>query len=115
LRNLLTASGVAARLTRAAVPVLDFVPALARTGMVPGGSHKNLLGAAPFCTWGPGLADVDRLILADAQTSGGLLIAVPSARADALVRELAQRAAPARAVIGEIIAGEAGRIEVVAG
>lgn len=115
LRNLLLASGVAARITRAAVPVLDFVPALARAGLVPGGSHKNLLSVAPFCTWGAGVDDVDRLILADAQTSGGLLIAVPGARADTLVHELTQRGAPAHAVIGEIVSGEAGRIEVVAG
>lgn len=115
LRNLLVASGVAARLQRAAVPVLDFVPALAGAGLVPGGSHKNLLSAAPFCTWGPGTTELDRLILADAQTSGGLLIAVPRERADTLVRELAQRGTPARAVIGEIVAGESGRIEVVAG
>ena len=114
LRNLLTGSGVAARLVRRAVPVLEFVPALARAGMVPGGSHKNLLSAAPFCTWGPGIADVDRLVLADAQTSGGLLIAVPQTRADQLVRELIQRGTPAHAVIGEIVAGDSGRIEVLA-
>ncbi len=115
LRNMLVASGVAAQLRRAAVPVLEFVPALARAGLVPGGSHKNLLSAAPFCTWGPEITELDRLILADAQTSGGLLIAVPPERADTLVRELAQRGTPARAVIGEVVAGEAGRIEVVAG
>jgi selenide,water dikinase len=115
LRNLLLASGVAARIERSAVPVMEFVPALARRGLVPGGSSKNLHSVSPFCTWGAGLDDVDRLILADAQTSGGLLIAVPGERADQLVRELAQRDAPARAVIGELVAGEAGRIEVLAG
>jgi selenide,water dikinase len=115
LRNMLVASGVAARLERAAVPVLEFIPALAHSGLVPGGSHKNLLSAAPFCTWGTGIDEVDRLILADAQTSGGLLIAVPGERADLLVRELAHRGTPARAVIGEIVAGEPGRIEIVAG
>jgi selenide, water dikinase len=113
LRNLLLGSGVAARIRRAAVPVLEFVPGLARDGLVPGGSSKNLHSVAPFCTWGTGIDDIDRLILADAQTSGGLLIAVPAARADMLVRELTQRGAPAHAVIGELVAGEAGRIEVV--
>ena len=115
LRNMLLASGVAARLDLAAVPVLDFVPALARAGMVPGGSRNNLLAAAPHCSWEGQIADADRVILADAQTSGGLLIAVPGDRADALVRELASRNTPARAVIGEIVAGEAGHIHVVAG
>lgn len=112
LRNLLLASGVAARIERAKVPVLDFVPALARAGLVPGGSSKNLASVTPFCTWGAGIADADRVILADAQTSGGLLIAVPRDQTDTLVRELAQRGTPARAVIGEIVAGEPGRIEI---
>ena len=115
LRNMLLASGVAARIDRAAVPVLDFVPALARDGLVPGGSSKNLFSVAPFCRWGEGIDDVDRLILADAQTSGGLLITVPGGNVDTLVGELATRGAPARAVIGQIVAGEAGRIEVTAG
>jgi len=112
LRNLLLASGVAARIERAKVPVLEFVPALARAGLVPGGSSKNLASVTPFCTWGAGIADVDRVILADAQTSGGLLISVPRDQTDTLVRELAQRGTPARAVIGEIVAGEPGRIEI---
>jgi selenide,water dikinase len=112
LRNMLLASGVAARLERAAVPVIDFVPALARSGLIPGGSSKNLASVSPFCTWRRGLDDVDRAILADAQTSGGLLIAVPADQTDTLVRELGQRSTPARAVIGEIVAGEPGHIEV---
>src|SRR5262245_12521577 len=56
LRNLLLASGVAAHIERGKVPVLDFVPALARAGLVPGGSSKNLASIAPFCSWGAGIA-----------------------------------------------------------
>jgi selenide,water dikinase len=62
--------------------------------------------------FGPGLDEVGRLILADAQTSGGLLIAVPPEREAALVDELTRRRAPACAPIGEIVAGEPGFIEV---
>lgn len=112
LRNMLLASRVAARLTFSAVPVIDFVPGLARRGMVPGGSSKNLHSVAPFCTWAAGVDDVARLILADAQTSGGLLIAVARQHTDTLVRELAQRGTPARAVIGELVRGEPGAIAV---
>jgi selenide,water dikinase len=112
LRNMLLASGVAARLQYGAVPVIDFIPDFARRGLVPGGSSKNLLSVAPFCAWGSGVGDVERLILADAQTSGGLLIAVPRDSTDTLVRELAQRGTPARAVIGELVAGEPGAVEV---
>jgi selenide,water dikinase len=114
LRNMLLASGVAARLSRAAVPVIDWIPPLARAGMIPGGSRNNLLAAMPHCTWGPGVDDVDRVLLADAQTSGGLLIAVAREHANTLVAELERRGAPAHAVIGEIIAGMPGCIEVTA-
>jgi len=114
LRNMLQASNVAARLTRSAVPVLDFVPRLAAAGLIPGGSHKNFVAASPYCSWDAEIGEIDRQILADAQTSGGLLIAVPAARCDTLVRELVQRAAPAHAVIGEIVRGEPGHIHVAA-
>lgn len=110
LRNLLLASGVAARLRAAAVPVLPFARDLAAAGMVPGGTRTNLAAAAPHCRWS-GVDEVEQLLLADAQTSGGLLIAVPAARADVLVGELQARGTPASAIIGEVVEGEAGAVE----
>jgi selenide,water dikinase len=56
---------------------------------------------------------IDRLILADAQTSGGLLIAVAPERESALLEELERNATPARAVIGELLPGDPGAIEIV--
>ena len=58
------------------------------------------------------IAEVDRLILSDAQTSGGLLIAVPPDRESDLIGELERNDAPAGAVIGELVPGEPGSIEV---
>jgi selenide,water dikinase len=113
LRNMLVGSGVAARVNARAVPVLDFVPGLAAAGLVPGGSKDNLAHVAPHCRFDPALSEVERLLLADAQTSGGLLIAVPSTGVDALVAELRRQAAPAHAIVGRIIAGTAGTIDVV--
>jgi selenide,water dikinase len=113
LRNILVASGVAAHVDARAVPVLDFVPGLADAGLVPGGSKDNLAHVAPHCRFDPSLSEVERLLLADAQTSGGLLIAVPPTGVDALVAELRRQAAPAHAIVGEIIAGAAGTIDVV--
>jgi selenide,water dikinase len=54
------------------------------------------------------------LILADAQTSGGLLIAVPPDRESTLIRELERHNAPARAVIGELVSGKPGSVEITA-
>jgi selenide,water dikinase len=112
LHNLLLASGVAARVELGAVPVLGWVRDLVRRGCVPGGSRANLAAAAQHCDGLEAVDEIDRIVLADAQTSGGLLIAVPAARATELVGELRRRGAPTHAAIGEVIAGEPGRISV---
>jgi hydrogenase maturation factor len=54
------------------------------------------------------------VLLADAQRSGGLLIAVARERAGVLVAALARRGAPAHAVIGELVAGTPGHIAITA-
>ena len=112
LHHLLQASGVAARVFAESVPVLDFVRPLAEEGLIPAGSRKNLAYVKPHTRFEPGLAPTEQLILADAQTSGGLLIAVPAEGEAKLLAELERQGAPARAVIGEIVEGEAGRLEV---
>ncbi len=112
LHNLALASGLAARISSATVPVLNGVPELARAGFIPGGTKSNLAYADPFCDWAGEFSEIDRLILADAQTSGGLLLAVPPANANRLVADLERRGAPARAVIGELVRGTPGRIQI---
>ena len=114
LRHLVLGARNAARLWHRAVPILDFVGPLAAAGAVPGGSKKNLAYVDPYCTWRSDVAAGERLILADAQTSGGLLIAVPRDRADRLIGELQRRQAAAAAIVGEVITGMPGHIEVVA-
>ncbi len=113
LSNMLLSSRVSARLAARAVPVLESAPALARAGFIPGGTKDNLAFVDPHCNWDPALSEVDRLILADAQTSGGLLIAVPPGNIETLVAELERRGAPARAVVGEVVEGEPGRVSVL--
>jgi selenide,water dikinase len=115
LHHLALASRCAARLFADAVPTFDGARASAEAGMVPGGSKRNLRYVEPVTRFDPAIQEVDRLVLADAQTSGGLLLAVAPENEAALLAELASRGTPARAVVGEIIPGEAGHIEVVAG
>ncbi len=74
LYKLARASGIAAVLDHAAVPLIDGAREAVRDGYVPGGSRRNLDWVAPHTDTG-GLAEEDLLLLADAQTSGGLLIA----------------------------------------
>ncbi|MFF7975991.1 selenide, water dikinase SelD [Streptomyces sp. NPDC007905] len=80
LHKLARASDVTAVIDTAAVPYLDGAREAVRDGYVSGGTRRNLEWVAPFTDFGSTDADT-RLLLADAQTSGGLLVAgeVPGA------------------------------------
>jgi selenide,water dikinase len=62
--------------------------------------------------WEPELTETDRLLAADAQTSGGLLLAVAPEALDRLLAALERERTPARAVIGECTRGPAGSLTV---
>ena len=93
LFKLARASGVSAVVDHAAVPLIDGARAAAAAGYVPGGSRRNLDWVIPHTDPG-GLSEEDLLLLADAQTSGGLLIAgeIPGAP---VIGELIPQAASA--------------------
>lgn len=115
LREMTVGSGVAAEIGAHAVPILPGVRELAADGVVPGGTGDNLafLDGTEAVKWDPALDDVQRLILCDAQTSGGLLIAVPAARADALRASLEAKGTLVAACIGRLTAPDPqGRIDV---
>lgn len=111
LRVLLRASGVAAELDADAVPLLEGARALAEAGHVPGGTRRNLTDLADDVTFADDVPAVVRTLLADAQTSGGLLMAVDPERVDDLVAALDGRA-PVAAVVGRVVAERAGAISV---
>jgi selenide,water dikinase len=113
LHEMLTASGGGARIELGAVPVLDEAWDLAATDCIPDGSYNNFHYLESFVTWNKAIERSTRMVLCDAQTSGGLLLAVPSERTDSLLAALKEREAPIAAVIGEVVAGEPpGRITV---
>ncbi|HLF40048.1 MAG TPA: selenide, water dikinase SelD [Acidimicrobiia bacterium] len=111
LREMLVASGLAARIDASRVPVIDGVRDLIEAGMVAGGTTRNHAFVSPDVDWA-GLALEEQLLLADAQTSGGLLLAVDPARAGALVAALQRRGTPAAAVIGHTVEGAPGRVGI---
>src|SRR5262252_536309 len=74
LYKLARASGVAAIIDHSAVPLIEGTRAAARAGYMPGGSRRNLDWVLPHADTG-GISEEDLLLLADAQTSGGLLVA----------------------------------------
>jgi selenide,water dikinase len=112
LHNLASASKLAARVSASAVPVLEFARGLARAGKVPGGTRRNLAWVEKAASFAPGTADFEKLILCDAQTSGGLLIAVPPEREAELLADLARRGTACAATIGELVPGAAGALEI---
>jgi selenide,water dikinase len=114
LREMTAGSGVGARLRLADVPILDGVWDLAGAGLVPGGTERNLkhLQATQAVGWAPGFTELEQKVLSDAQTSGGLLVAVPSARTAALLDRLRAARTPVAARIGTIVEDPRGRIWV---
>ena len=111
LREMAAASGLAATIEASAVPLLPGVRPLVDAGHVPGGTQRNLQDLGDRVHW-PTLDDATRHLLADAQTSGGLLIALPPERAEALVAELRMEKAPPPAVIGTLEEGPPGTISL---
>ena len=105
LLGMLRASGTAAKLSFPDVPLLPGVRELADRGVVPGGTRNNLNAFDSEIAWGPDITDEEKLILCDAQTSGGLLIAVPSASTQSVLDGLTQRGVTG-AVIGRVVAAE---------
>jgi selenide, water dikinase len=77
LAEMVRASGTSAVVEVAAVPLLEGARVLAHEGMIPGGTRRNLESVSAMLDPG-GSDEVDRILLADAQTSGGLLVAVDS-------------------------------------
>jgi selenide,water dikinase len=111
LYEMTSGSHVRARLAYEAVPVLEEARTLVRRGAVAGGTARNyewLRTRVAFM----GLDEGDQLLLCDAQTSGGLLIAVPPGRLGALTAALARRGVLA-ARIGEVTDEGPGTITVV--
>jgi selenide,water dikinase len=108
------ASGLAAQVWLDRVPLLTpRARDLAGEGVVPGGSRRNLAFVEARAEFHPDVPAVDRILLADAQTSGGLLLAVDPARAPALVAALERRGAPAAALVGRFLSGDPGRLRIL--
>ncbi|HZP90697.1 MAG TPA: selenide, water dikinase SelD [Actinomycetota bacterium] len=108
LHRMLAASGLAARVDASAVRLLPGTLELARADVVPGGTKRNLAYVRPHVDWGE-LTEPEQVVLADAQTSGGLLIATGDP--GALAAALAKRGVPAMR-IGRTESGPAGRIRL---
>ena len=102
LRGMTRASGVGATLSFDSIPFIPGAIQLAEDGVAPGGTHRNLDSLQADVVWDDSITDVQKILLADAQTSGGLLISVAQDKTAALLSALESRGVQTRAVIGSI-------------
>ena len=100
--------GIGARIEAGAVPVIDGAWELLDAGAYPGGSVRNLDAVRPRLRGGD---ERTRRMLADAQTSGGLLIAVPPDRTIDLLDGFSDLVVGT--IIGDVVADPAGTITLV--
>ena len=112
LKEMLAGSECDVEIDYGKVPFLPEVKNLATAGVIPGGSHNNLDFVADFVDFGT-LPRTGKLLLCDAQTSGGLLIAVPADEAKKLVNDLKEAGISEAAIVGEFKSKGKGLINVV--
>ena len=100
VNEMLGGGGVSAEIAVSALPVLAGARRLVALGFAPDGSRRNLAAARSGLDVAPGVAEDDLLLAADAQTSGGLLLAVARTDAEALVAALRAGGDAVAAVVG---------------
>ena len=82
LAEMCDASVVSANIDYSTLPFLPTVKELAEQGIIPGGTKRNLKFVEDKVHFSKHLTDIDKLLCADAQTSGGLLISLPPTKAE---------------------------------
>jgi selenide, water dikinase len=112
LQKMLLASGVSAEVFAGEVPLLPGAEDLARAGQIPGGSRRNREHLNEWVTWDENVPEVLRVLLTDAQTSGGLLIAASPTILPSMLEEMSERRVTV-VDIGAVTTGRAGTIAVV--
>ena len=114
LRNVTAASGVTADVWADRVPVIPAAREYVKAGIAPGGTRANAKFLADWVEFAPDVSPEEQLLLCDAQTSGGLLAAVPEAIAEDVARALSSAGALASAIVGRIADTGSGKIRVTA-
>jgi cysteine desulfurase NifS/selenium donor protein len=112
LRGMSAGSKVDVEMDHRLLPLIDGAAELATGGIVPGGTLNNKQHVAPHVTWHEAVSETCRLLACDAQTSGGLLVALPPQQAAAALQALRGATVDA-AAIGRFTAEGDGRITVL--
>ena len=96
-------AALGANLSYSKIPLFEGVEALLEQGLCPNGTRQNLETAAPLTEFSVNISSSQQLLLADAQTSGGLLMSVPEAHLRALLDELQENLVAKGTVVGQVV------------
>ncbi len=113
LSEMVVESGLGMRVFASSVPIYPEARDYAAMGLVPAGTHNNRIFREAFVDFDDGVDPITQDILFDAQTSGGLVIAVDAKDADALLTSLHEKGMSESTVIGEITSAPPDKISVV--
>jgi cysteine desulfurase NifS/selenium donor protein len=112
LREMSAGSGVDVEIDHGALPIIGRAEELAAGGTVPGGTRNNKAHVSPHVQWADSVSETMRILCCDAQTSGGLLAAIPAPQAQEAVEALRGAGLEAAACIGRFTGRGPGRIAV---
>jgi len=96
-------SGLSFRFFYPRIPILAGAREYAARGMVPGGAYCNEEFFSREISISPKVPESERIILFDPQTSGGLLMALPSSAGEEFLRRLKEKGISEASLIGEVI------------
>jgi len=113
LSEMVQGSNVSVELNAESVPVLDGVFELATGNIIPGGTLSNMKYVEESVEWSPKISQIQKIILCDAQTSGGLLAAVREKEVDKIIRTLHDSGITDACVIGKVIGGNKPIVKVI--
>lgn len=112
LREMVESSGVGARINLPSVPTIPGTWELAEMGVAPGGTLRNIESLQDAVVWGDGISEEAKLLLSDAQTSGGLLMSVAPEKTPQFLNALKEAGVNDSVVVGEIVVDDRRRIHV---
>ncbi|MGE5353201.1 MAG: selenide, water dikinase SelD [Acidobacteriota bacterium] len=112
LLEMVRASGYCVTLHKRSLALLPGLTELVLQGAIPGGSKNNMAYTAPNVEYSPEVTETEKIILNDAQTSGGLLISVPEKKMSELLKELNEKRVRGISVIGKVTSEAGQKIRV---
>ncbi|MBF0500015.1 MAG: selenide, water dikinase SelD [Candidatus Riflebacteria bacterium] len=102
-KHIAMASKITLEIEARRLPILSGAASLIDLGCIPGGAFRNQEYVEPFCRFAPDLSYIDKMLMLDPQTSGGLLMSVPPGKVDDVLADLLTNDYPHAGVVGKTL------------